>query len=257
MEVDRHDPGVPSWVDLGTPDPAGAAAFYGSLFGWEVPEGPAEAAGYRMATLRGRAAAGIGPAQNPGPPYWTTYVTVDDADATAAIVAANGGATLVPPMDVMGFGRMAVFTDPAGSAFSVWQPGSHIGAEIVNEPGAFCWNELITSDVDGAKAFYGAVFGWGSHTSTGGPMEYTEFKVGDRSIAGMMGRPPAVPAAVPDYWGVYFAVADTAAAMAQVADLGGSVTMGPVPSPAGTFAVVSDPQGATFSVIQIRTGPPA
>jgi uncharacterized protein len=252
MEVERHDHGVPSWVDLGAPDPAAAAAFYGSLFGWDAPEGPPETGGYRMATLRGRAVAGIGPAQAPGPPWWTTYVTVDDADAIPAKAKAAGGGVLVEPFDVMTFGRMAVITDTTGAAISVWQAMEHPGAHLVNEPGTYSWSELITSDVEAAKGFYAAVLGWGEETNPG----YTEFKVGGRSIAGMMARPPGMPAQAPDAWGVYFAVADHDATVAQVLELGGQRIVGPMTVPVGTFSVVVDPQGAVFNVIQLSGARP-
>lgn len=253
MEVDRHEHGVPSFVDLGTSDPAAAAAFYADLFGWEYLDLPPEAQGYRMVVLRGKTAAGLGPAQNPGPPVWTTYVTVDDADASVEAAKANGGALIAGPFDVMEAGRMAVLADRTGAAISVWQPRNNIGSEIVNEPGAYTWSELYTSDVDGSKEFYGAVFGWGSATHAGGPMPYTEWKVGDRSVAGMMPRPPQMPEQVPDHWMVYFNVADCDATVAKVKELGGSVLMGPAEMPPGHIAALTDPQGATFSVIQPKS----
>ena len=183
MRIDEYEPGVPSWVDLGAPDPQLAADFYGSLFGWEAPEGPPESGGYRVAMVGDAAVAGIGPQQNPGPPVWATYVNVEDADAVAASVTEHGGQVLVPPMDVMDAGRMAVFMDPMGAVFSVWQPNQHPGAQLVNEPGTWSWSELITSDVPASKAFYGAVFGWGADTHGEGPGAYTEWQVNGRSIA--------------------------------------------------------------------------
>lgn len=254
MEVDRHDTGVPSWVDLGTPDPDAAATFYGELFGWDVQEGRAEEGGYRMALLRGRPAAGIGPAQNPGPPFWTTYVTVDDAGAVVGKVTAAGGTVLLEPMDVMAYGRMAVFADPKGAAFSVWQPDQHHGAGIVSEPGAYTWSELLTSDVEGSKTFYGAVFGWDAVTRGEGPRAYTELQIGGRPVAGMMARPPQMPEQVPDHWGVYFNVADCEASVARIKELGGAVMMGPMDMPPGTIAAVADPQGANFNLIQPKEG---
>src|SRR3954454_17234711 len=118
MEIDKYEPGVPCWVDLGSPDPQGAADFYGALFGWEAPEGPEETGGYRIAMVRDRAVAGIGPAQNPGPPVWTTYVDVESADDATERVPAAGGQVIAPPIDVLDAGRMAVFVDPVGAFFS-------------------------------------------------------------------------------------------------------------------------------------------
>ena len=257
MEMDRYEPGVPSWVDLGSPDPQGAADFYGALFGWEAPEGPPESGGYRVAMIRDRAVAGIGPAQNPGPPVWTTYIAVESADAAAEQVIAAGGQVILPPMDVMDVGRMAVFTDTIGAFFSVWQAGTHPGAQLVNEPGTWSWSELLTTDVDASIAFYSAVFGWtadthGDAAGAAGPMAYTEFQVGGRSIAGMMEKPPMMPAEVPPHWSVYFAVTDTDAACAHVTELGGSVMMPAMDIEPGRFAVVADPTGAVFDVIALK-----
>jgi predicted enzyme related to lactoylglutathione lyase len=252
MEVDSYEPGVPSWVDLGTADTAKAAEFYSALFGWTVQEGPPEAGGYAIAELRGRPVAGLGPQQNPGPPVWATYVNVDDADKAAAKVAAAGGMTFVEPMDVLDVGRMAVFADPLGAVISVWQAKLHHGAGIVNEPGTLTWNELVTTDTDAAAAFYAEVFGWGAVTHGEGVGAYTEFQLADRSIAGMMLKPAEMPAEVPPYWGVYFAVADTDATAARVTELGGTIMMPPRDMEAGRFAIAVDPTGAMFSVIKSR-----
>jgi hypothetical protein len=252
MEMTSYEPGVPSWVDLGTPDVEGAAAFYTALFGWEIPPGPEEAGGYRIATIGDKRVAGLGPAMNPGPPTWTTYVNTASADDTAAAVTANGGQVFVPPMDVMDVGRMAVFADPVGAAFSAWQPKEHLGAQLVDEPGTWSWSELLTTDIPASKAFYGAVFGWGSETHGDGAGAYTEWKVSGRSIGGMMEKPPMLPAEVPPFWAVYFSVADTDAAVARVAELGGSTLMPPMDIEPGRFATVADPTGATFNVITLK-----
>lgn len=251
MEISRYQAGMPSWIDVGVPDPQAAADFYGAMFGWDVPEGPPEVGGYRIATVGDRPVAGIGMQGNPGPPMWATYVAVDDAEEAAAKVTAAGGQVLVPAMDVLEFGRMAVFVDPQGAAFSVWQAGTHAGAALVNEPGTWSWSELLTTDVDGAKAFYGDVFGWTAETHGGGATgEYTEWQVGGRSVAGMMAKPPML-AEVPVHWGVYFAVADADLAVARVAELGGTVLMPPTDIEPGRFAVVADPAGAAFNVIAL------
>jgi predicted enzyme related to lactoylglutathione lyase len=254
MEVDSYENGRPSWVDLGVPDPRKAARFYSALFAWDVQEGPPESGGYAIAHLRGKAVAGLGPQQNFGPPAWMTYVNVDSADGTAAKFKANGGTVFMEPFDVMDVGRMGVFADPAGAVISVWQPGVHKGAGIVNEPGTFSWNELITNDLDGAKAFYGAVFGWGAETHGEGPDAYTEWTLGGRSIAGMMPKPPTMPDEMPPHWGVYFAVADTDEAVKRVVELGGSVMVAPMDIEPGRFAVVADPTNAAFNLLAMREG---
>jgi predicted enzyme related to lactoylglutathione lyase len=227
----------------------GSVAFYGGLFGWEAtePGSVEETGGYRMFELRGRTVAGLGPHQSPGPPYWTTYVSVADADATVAVARDAGGTVFVEPMDVLDVGRMAIFADPTGAVVAVWQPRSHPGAGIVNEPGSLCWNELSTRDVPGATAFYERVFGWKANAMEG----YTEWQVGGESVGGMMQTPDMVPAEVPAHWLVYFAVADTDAAAAKVTELGGTVIVPPTDIPPGRFATMTDPQGAMFAVLTL------
>jgi uncharacterized protein len=252
MEISAHDDGIPSWIDLGAAELDKDLPFYEGLFGWDIPEGNEETGHYRTATLKGKPVAGLSPNQAPGaPPYWTTYVNVTSADDVAQKVADAGGQTFMAPMDVMEFGRMAIFADPTGAVFGVWQPGTHKGAEIVNEHGAYCWSELLTGDTEAAKAFYAAVFGWGAATSEGGGMAYTEWKVGDRSIGGMMPKPPSMPAEMPSHWAVYFAVDDLDASLEQARSLGATVLMDPIDSPAGRLAPVLDPAGAALNLIEL------
>ena len=250
-ERDTYAPGTPSWVDLGTPDPAAAATFYGALFDWDIQEGPPEAGGYRMCLLRGRPVAGLGPSQAEGmPPWWTTYVAVSSADETAAAISANGGTVLVPPMDVLDVGRTAVAADPFGAVFSVWQAGTHHGAGLVNEPGTLCWNELNTRHPVEHIAFYTAVFDWEAKRSEG-PIDYIEFMLHGNSIGGMMEMGDMFPPEAPESWSVYFAVAECDASAATVTELGGRVLMGPTDIPPGRFAVCQDPQGATFLILAL------
>ncbi len=183
-ERTSYTPGTPCWVELsGTPDIEASESFYRELFGWEMPELPnsAELGGYRRAKKNGKDVAGVSPRMEEGQPtVWATYVSVEDAEATLAKVTEAGGEPIAEPMDVMGLGTMAVFTDPTGAVCGIWQPGTFAGAELVNEPGAFGWNELGTRDAEGAKAFYGAVFGWGTREHDMGEMgTYTEWKVGE------------------------------------------------------------------------------
>jgi uncharacterized protein len=253
MEFERYGNGIPSWVDMGSPDLTRAKLFYGELFGWDCPEGPPEAGGYSVCQLRGKTVAGLGPQMDPAvPPHWGTYVNVASADDTLAKVEANGGTVYMPAMDVMEAGRMAIFGDPTGAAIGVWQPGQHIGAQLANEPGTYCWSELITTDVERSKAFYGAVFGWDFETQEGGPVPYTEWKVGGASVGGMMPKQPDMPAEMPSLWGVYFAVADTDAAVAQAQALGGSLIMAPMDIEPGRFATLVDPVGAMFNVLALK-----
>jgi hypothetical protein len=191
---------------------------------------------------------------NPGaPPQWSTYVNVDSADDTVAKVEANGGTVYMPPMDVMEAGRMAVFADPAGAVIGVWQPGQHIGAQLVNEPGTYCWSELMTDDLAAAKSFYKAVFGWDAETQgPEGPGGYTEWKVDGRSVGGMMAKPDTMPPGTPSFWGVYFAVADTDASVAKAQELGATVVMPAADIEPGRFAVLADPVGAMFNILALK-----
>jgi predicted enzyme related to lactoylglutathione lyase len=253
IEAPSYAPGTPMWVDLSTPDLEAARAFYGALFGWEAEEPHPEAGGYTMFTLDGKLVAGLGPIMSPDqPPAWSTYVASADADATIEKVREAGGHVVVEPMDVMEAGRMASFVDPTGAYLGIWQPGQHQGAELVNQPGSFIWNELDTRDIEAAKPFYQRVFGWTARTSGDGGMDYTEWQLDGRSIGGGMQMNEEFPPDVPPHWRTYFAVQDCDAAVAVVQEQGGKVLMPAMDMPGMRFAVVSDPQGATFGVISTR-----
>src|SRR6516225_824293 len=162
VEMTSYDPGVPSWVDVSSRDVPATVAFYKGLFGWDSFE-PPDGGGYTMFLQRGKPVCAAGPLMDPNAPEaWTTYVSVADADKTAAVVKDAGGTVLSPPFDVMDVGRMGVFMDDGGAVFSIWQPRAHVGAAIVNEPNSLTWTELASSDIDKSKTFYGRVFGWTS-----------------------------------------------------------------------------------------------
>jgi uncharacterized protein len=261
---DRYIPGVPCWIDSTQPDPDAAVAFYGGLFGWEFEEMPG---GYRVARLRGGDVGAIGPQPEgaPSAATWNTYVWVDDADATADRVRAAGGDVIVEPGDVGDSGRVAIFSDLAGAAFSVWQAKEHRGAAIVNEPGSLNFNDLSTPDLDAARTFYGAVFGWevldvGDGFTAWALPGYGDFleerRPGMRQGMKDMGAPErfedvvASVRAAPDdsaRWDVTFAVDDADAVAARAAELGGQVVMPPFDAPWVRMTVISDPQGATFT----------
>jgi hypothetical protein len=168
--TDRYIPGVPCWIDTSHPDPEAAAAFYGDLFGWaleDVMPGDSPMR-YFIARVRGEDVAAIGSQPEGAPPdaTWNSYVWVTDADDTAAKVRAAGGSVIMEPADETDAGRAAVCADPAGAVFCLWQPGRHRGATVVNEPVSLNFNILSTGDLEGARAFYGAVFGW-EHVGVG------------------------------------------------------------------------------------------
>jgi predicted enzyme related to lactoylglutathione lyase len=252
-ERTQYAHGTPSWVDLQTSDQEAAKQFYAGLFGWTFDDLKDDAGNvfYSMALLSGKrvcAIGGLGDLAAQGvPPHWNSYVTVDDVDATTAKVAGAGGTVIAPPFDVMDAGRMSVVQDPTGAMINLWTAKESIGSELVNEPGAFSWNELTTPDVPKAAAFYAELFGWTAMTHEG-DMPYTEFQLDGNSIAGAMN--PPMPG-VPTFWGIYFSVDDTDAAVEKAKTLGGSVFAGPMDIEPGRFAVVADPQGAMFNVIKM------
>ncbi|MCB8945450.1 MAG: VOC family protein [Ardenticatenaceae bacterium] len=255
--VKSYPDGVFSWVDLSTTNTEGAKAFYTGLFGWEFVDLPLGEMGfYTMYQIDGHNVAGMGQMmpdmQAQGiPPYWSSYVNHSDADAIAAKVAEAGGSVMMPPMDIFDSGRMGMFQDPTGAVFGVWQPKEMIGAQVVNQANALVWNELQTRDGAAAKAFYEAVFGWQSHVVD--DSGYVTFAVNERVQAGVMEMNENFPESVPSNWQVYFMVEDVQAAAAKAAELGGTVLMPPTSAgDMGTFAVIQDPQGAVFTVMQFN-----
>jgi uncharacterized protein len=246
----NYKPGTPSWVDIGTTDMAGATAFYSALFGWTVEDMGPDAGGYGIARKDGKQVAGMGPATDPDRgTSWSVYFATEDANATAAQVEAHGGKVILAPMDVMDQGRMAVFADPAGAFFSVWQPGQHKGAEITTEPGSMTWAELMTTDIAEAKGFYSAVLAVATRDmEIDESSTYTLLRVGDADVAGAMAISPDM-GPMPSHWSVYFAVDDCDAAADKAVELGATEMMRH-DSPAGRFAILTDPQGGKFGIIK-------
>jgi len=271
-ERDGYIPGVPCFVDTSHPDPEAAVDFYGGLFGWELEDvmPPGSEAKYFMARLKGRDVAAVGPIAEGAPPVamWNTYIWVDSADETASKVRDAGGRVVTEPFDVMDAGRMAVVTDPEGAAFCLWQAKEHKGARVVNEPGSLNFNGLNTRDVEGAKAFYGSVFGWQTLEIEGGFLAWTLPGYGDflerdnPDIRKRMGEADApqgfedvvasvspIPDDQPDtpaHWDVTFAIDDADAVAAKATELGGKVIVPPFDAPWVRITVIGDPQGATF-----------
>jgi len=244
---------TPSWVDLQTPDPPAAQAFYGSLFGWTTADMGPEAGGYGMFQTAGANIAGVGPTMGEGQPSaWTSYVNVVDAEATVARAKVAGATVFMEPMQVMEAGHMALMADPTGAVIGLWQPGQHKGADVANDPNSWCWNELNTRDTAKATSFYSHVFDWEASKADFEGMEYTEWKNNGVTIAGMMAMSAMVPAEVPAHWLVYFAVADTDAISAQATKLGATTFVPPTDIPPGRFCVMGDPAGAVFAVIKMN-----
>lgn len=252
-ERTAYTPGTFCWVDLGARDPEAAGAFYAAVLGWEMgPSGGPETAEYRMALVDGLSVAGVyrGRAATPA---WTSYVSVEDADATCARATGLGGAVAMGPMQVLDLGRSALLTDPQGAAVAIWEPGTMPGAAMVNDPGALTLNQLNTHDVAGATAFYTGLFGWEVEQVVEDPFPYWGIHNAGRLNGGMMGLGPGNPA--PAHWLPYFTVDDVDGADAAIVDAGGAVVVPVMPAGEGRILVAMDPQGAAFAVFEGRVDP--
>jgi uncharacterized protein len=255
-ERTQYTPGTFSWTDLTTTDQAAAKAFYSALFDWEVTDMPVgDGVVYSMASLDGKPVAAISPQPQQqrdagAPPLWNSYITVENADQTLARAKALGATVHAPAFDVMEAGRMGVVQDPQGAYFLVWQPNQHIGARLVNAPGALSWNELGSPDLDGSASFYGELFGWTTTPMEGADPPYLVISNADGHSNGGI-RPPAPPG-TPPFWLVYFATADIEASLAKAAELGGQSLVGVTDIGIAKIAVVQDPQGAVFALYDGR-----
>ena len=269
---DGYLPGVPCWVDTSQPDPRAGAEFYAGLFGWELEDRmPEDAPGhYFVARLEGADVAAVGSQMAEGPIAWSTYIWVESADETASKVRDAGGSVVMEPFDVMTSGRMAVCSDPEGAAFCVWEAKENRGAQLVNDPGTLNFNSLNTRDAEGAKRFYGSVFGWTTLELPGGFEMWTlsgyaehlerEYNSDIRKLTEEAGGPAGFEDVVasivpigddqpdtPPHWGVTFAVDDADAVAEKASELGGKVIVPPMDAPWVRMAVIADPQGATFT----------
>ena len=271
--------GVPAWIDTRPADPERAADFFAGLFGWQLENrAPSGSPSYLVATLDGREVVAIGSrlAGAPESEAWTTYIAVEDADATAAKVRDLGGTVISDASDLFDAARVAVCADPSGAVFGLWQPGTIKGAQVVNAPGSWNFSELNTDDVEGATRFYAALFGWevdvvdmgamsGNMVRLPGYADFLEqFDPGIRKRHADFGAPPGFsecvawilplkPGASP-HWGVSFAVADTDAVAARARELGGTVEVEPFDIPPVRSAVIRDPGGAQFTANSFSPG---
>jgi predicted enzyme related to lactoylglutathione lyase len=250
-EVEHYPEGTFCWVDLGTIDAPGAKRFYGGLFGWEFDDLPTGEQGtYSTCRLRGKAVAGLyDRAERPG---WGSYLKVEDVDRATDRARELGAAVLVEPFDTPGGGRVATVRDPAGAAVSLSRPGESFGAELVNEDGAWTWNELVSVDLGAARDFYAGLFGWAAADIPGAAAR-TSFSLADLLVGG--GHAPIGPEDPTPRWTISFWVADVDQCVERTRELGGRVVLGPMDIPIGRFAIVSDPGGAAFTVAAVPSGP--
>jgi predicted enzyme related to lactoylglutathione lyase len=255
--LEKYNHGQFSWVDLMAPDASAAKEFYGALFGWTHVDVPTDQGGvYTQFKSRDLLVAGLGEMSEEMkaggmPAFWSSYITVEDADTIVATAEQLGGRVTMPVMQVMTAGRMAFLNDTEGAHFAIWEPGDHAGAGLVNEPVSFAWNELVTRDVEEAIAFYSALFGWEIKASEDAPVEYYGIMNGDRINGGMLPWMPQM-GDIPPNWGVYFSVPDCDASVERVEALGGRLLVPPQDIHPGRFAVVADPADAVFSVMYLN-----
>lgn len=246
----EYAPGTFSWVDLATTDLVAAQSFYGEVFGWTSDADPGGTP-YTLCHLDGDLVCGMATAS--GAPAWTSYVTVDDAEAVAGRAESIGATTLSSAFDVADYGRTAVLADPQGAVFAVWQPGTRVGAERVNDVGCLCMNELATTDPGAAQSFYGELFGWTFERVDTGPDGPDLFAVMNRGSLNAHisptdgGESPA--------WRPYFTVASAEASAARITELGGHVVAGPFPIPDGAIAIALDPLGAQLALFEGEVDP--
>jgi predicted enzyme related to lactoylglutathione lyase len=257
-EITKHQPGTFSWIDLAATDREAANAFYSELLGLgsvDAPAGPDMV--YTMLTLSGKPVAAVyeiteeqrGRGMRP---HWDSYVTVESVDEVVEKVRALGGTVLQEAFDVFDAGRMSVIKDPTGAALALWEPKGEIGARYKNTPGSLCWNELVTTDTERAKAFFTQLFGWDSHTSEMINITYTAFMIGETPVAGMY-KVSEEMGAVPSHWLPYFAVEDCDKSFVKAQELGATVIQPPTDIPrTGRFAVLLDPQGAAFAILKME-----
>jgi uncharacterized protein len=257
-QITSHAPGAFCWVELNTNDVPAAKQFYAALFDWQTIDEPAgpdmiyttiQLAGLdagAMCELQAQAKAqGV-------PPHWMLYVATNSADQSAAKVAELGGTVLAGAFDVMDAGRMTILQDPQGASICAWQANVNIGIQIKDVVGSFCWGELWTNKPADASRFYTQLFGWQAQAgSPDAPSEYTEWVANNHTIGGMLEIQPDM-GPVPPNWLPYFMVEDCNATAAKVGAAGGKLFVPPMDIPnVGRFAVIQDPQGAVFAVINL------
>lgn len=259
-----HAIGTFNWPELSTKDTAGAKTFYTSLFGWQFKDNDMGPQGvYTIFTRDGLDVAALypmdaGQAATGMPPYWGTYITVENADASAAKAKSLGGTMIMEPFDVMDHGRMAVITDPQGATFCVWQAKKHAGVGVYGEPNTLGWTQLNAKDTGVAKKFYTELIGWkvqdDEMPAAMGGGSYTTFLKADGPAGGMMAMPP-MAAGAPSHWLPYFSVTNVDASTTKATSLGATAYVPPTDIPGtGRFSVLADPQGATFALITFTKG---
>ncbi|MBT2404135.1 MULTISPECIES: VOC family protein [unclassified Streptomyces] len=257
--------GAPCWADAMFSDVEGAKSFYGDVLGWTFGEASSEFGNYTQAYSDGKAVAAVVPPMPGGeaPSQWCLYFASPDAAATAKKIKSAGGELVMEPMQVGSFGTMLIAKEPSGAVFGVWQPGEHKGFEKVAEPGSFAWAEVFTRDVAKVDAFFPKVFPYAAQqmdtadSPEGEEVDYRIYSLGGRgpehAVLGRMNMGAEFPSQIPPYIQVFFGVPNCDDAVAKAQELGGTLQFGPMDTPFGRFAALTDPQGAAFAVIDMST----
>ncbi|QOV33606.1 VOC family protein [Streptomyces ferrugineus] len=248
--------GTPIWADAMFSDIEGAKNFYGDVLGWTFGEESTDYGNYTQAYANGKAAAAVVPPMpgQEGQSQWCLYFASADVGATGAKIRENGGEILMEPMAVGEVGSMCLAREPSGAIFGLWQPGTHEGFEApMDQPGAYCWGEVFTREREKPDAFFPAVFGYGAKQMEDDEVDFRIYSLGDDMVLGRMQMTEEFPPEVPSYINVYFTVANCDDAVARATKQGAILRFGPMSSPFGRFAALTDPQGANFSVIDVTT----
>ncbi|MFE7646082.1 VOC family protein [Streptomyces phaeoluteigriseus] len=247
--------GTPCWADAMFSDVEGAKRFYGDVLGWTFGESSSEYGNYTQAYADGKAVAAVVPPMpgQEGQSAWCLYLAAEDAAGTAARIRENGGEVLMGPMRVGEFGTMCLAREPSGAVFGVWQAGSHEGFDVMGVPGAYAWAEVFTREPEKADTFFSAVYGYGQKQMEDEGGDFRLYDLGEDPVLGRMEMGDDFPPEVPSYVNVYFTVPDCDEAVAKATELGGRLWFGPMGTPFGRFAILTDPQGANFSVIDVTT----
>jgi predicted enzyme related to lactoylglutathione lyase len=242
--------GALCWAELAVPDLEAGRRFYGELLGWEWAIGTEETGFSSEGLVGGRRAAALnGYRPDPSAPVgWLPYLAASDVTARAERAVAAGATLLAGPLDVMDAGAMAVLADPTGAAFALWQAGTSLGAEVLDEPGAVAWAEQMSPDPGPAREFYPAVFGHTLQDISSPGFDYTTLLLDGRPVAGIGGgwdRPE---------WCVYVRVGDTDAVVAAAQRLRGGVHLAAEDSPYGRVASITGPFGERLGLMGPTTG---
>ncbi|MBV8170453.1 MAG: VOC family protein [Candidatus Eremiobacteraeota bacterium] len=254
MAAARYKLGEFCWTDLGCKDAPAAKDFYSGLFGWTSKDYPmGDGVTYSMMRIGSKAVCAIYQmtpemVRAKQPSAWLPYILVKSADDVAKAAKRAKGKLEVGPLDVMEYGRMAIVTDPGGAQVALWQAGTNPGADLEGKPGAMTWHDLNTPKPRAAGPFYTKVFGWKVEDQKFSRGAYHLFKLGREGICGMWPEPMK---GLRPSWVTYFRVKDCAKAVAKAKRLGGRALMGTTVVPGIVrFAVLADPQGAVFGVLQ-------